>query len=109
MLRQSGAGIGALALTQLLGETLRAESVDAPSVVPRAPHFAPRAKRLIHIFANGGPSQVDTFDPKPLLKNFTANPFRARSSPARATRRRAGGRRSPRSMRSSGAGGAASR
>jgi hypothetical protein len=34
---------------------------------PRAPHFAPKAKRVIHLFMNGGPSQVDTFDPKPAL------------------------------------------
>ncbi len=75
MLRRSGAGIGALALTQLLGENARAESADAPPVGPRAPHFAPRAKRLVHLFANGGPSQVDTFDPKPLLKKFHGKPI----------------------------------
>ncbi len=42
-------------------------SFDAPHV-PKQPHFAPRAKRVIHLFMNGGPSQVDTFDPKPLLE-----------------------------------------
>jgi hypothetical protein len=36
----------------------------------KQPHFAPKAKRVIHIYLNGGPSQVDTFDPKPLLKKF---------------------------------------
>ena len=39
------------------------------------PHFTPKAKRLIHIFANGGPSQVDLFDPKPLLQRFHGKPI----------------------------------
>ena len=34
----------------------------------KAPHFEPKAKRVIHLFLNGGPSQVDTFDPKPALE-----------------------------------------
>ena len=37
-------------------------------VLPKAPHFAPRAKRVILLFQNGGPSQMDLFDPKPELK-----------------------------------------
>jgi hypothetical protein len=36
----------------------------------RPPHFAPRARHVIHIYLNGGPSQVDTFDPKPLLNRY---------------------------------------
>ena len=36
----------------------------------RPPHFPARAKHVIHIYLNGGPSQVDTFDPKPLLKKY---------------------------------------
>ncbi len=39
-------------------------------LAPRPPHYQPRAKHLIHIYLNGGPSQVDTFDPKPLLKKY---------------------------------------
>jgi hypothetical protein len=69
MLCRSGIGIGALALAQLLGESHGA----APSVdplAPKRPHFAPKAKRFVHLFANGGPSQVDTFDPKPLLAKY---------------------------------------
>ncbi|MBM3752961.1 MAG: DUF1501 domain-containing protein [Acidobacteria bacterium] len=42
---------------------------------PRRPHFAPRAKRLIHIFANGGPSHMDTFDPKPALAKYAGQPL----------------------------------
>ena len=36
-------------------------------MAPKAPHFAPTAKRVISLFMQGGPSQVDTYDPKPLL------------------------------------------
>src|SRR5205807_3473091 len=39
-------------------------------LAPRPPQFPPKAKRIIHIFANGGPSHVDTFDPKPLLQKY---------------------------------------
>ena len=41
---------------------------------PRAPHFDPTAKSVIHLFMNGGPSQVDLFDPKPALKKFAGGP-----------------------------------
>ena len=37
---------------------------------PKGPHFAPKAKRVIHLFMNGGPSHVDTFDPKPELAKW---------------------------------------
>ncbi|MFT7513742.1 MAG: hypothetical protein ACI9QL_002956, partial [Candidatus Omnitrophota bacterium] len=69
MLCRSGIGIGALALAQLLGETHAAPPLVDP-LGPKRPHFAPKAKRFVHLFANGGPSQVDTFDPKPLLKKY---------------------------------------
>jgi hypothetical protein len=75
MLRHSGAGIGTLALAQLLSETNQAEASDGPSLAPRRPHFAPRAQRFVHLFANGGPSQVDTFDPKPLLARLHGKPI----------------------------------
>ena len=44
----------------------------APSsaLAPKPPHFKPRAVRIIHLFMNGGPSQIDLFDPKPLLKKY---------------------------------------
>jgi hypothetical protein len=67
MLQQTGAGIGALALAHLLGE---APQVAVAAASGPAPHFAPKAQRFVHLFANGGPSQVDTFDPKPLLAKF---------------------------------------
>jgi hypothetical protein len=41
---------------------------------PKGPHFSPKAKSVIHLFMNGGPSQVDLFDPKPLLKKYEGQP-----------------------------------
>lgn len=69
MLKRSGFGIGALAAASLLDDDARA-AVPANALSPRKPHFTPRAKHIIHVFANGGPSQVDTFDPKPVLAKF---------------------------------------
>ena len=66
LLRRSGLGLGALALNTLLGESLSAADRVNP-LAPQAPHFAPKARRVIHLFMNGGPSHVDTFDPKPAL------------------------------------------
>jgi len=41
-------------------------SVDGPAALaPNRPHLRPKARRIVHLFMNGGPSQVDTFDPKP--------------------------------------------
>jgi hypothetical protein len=70
LLRRSGMGFGSLALGGILADSgllKAADSVDSNPLAPKRPHFAPKAKRVIHIFANGGPSQVDTFDPKPEL------------------------------------------
>jgi hypothetical protein len=73
MLRRSGLGFGSLALLSLLQEPARAGSV--PPLEPRAPQFAPRARRVIFVFLHGGPSQVDTFDPKPLLTRDHGKPL----------------------------------
>src|SRR3954451_19524223 len=89
MLRRCGAGLGAIGLAQLLGDETPARAA-APGLAPRAPHFAPKAKRFVHIFANGGPSQVDMFDPKPLLKKLHGKPipreFIPRAHDAQASR-----------------------
>ena len=63
-----GGGLaGAAAASLMLRDgTLQASVPDESN--PACPHFAPKAKRVIHIFANGGPSHVDTFDPKPALE-----------------------------------------
>lgn len=64
-LSRFGGGLGMLGLAALLGQ----ESQAAPlaPLAPRPPHFAPKAKRILHLFAQGAPSHVDTFDPKPEL------------------------------------------
>ncbi len=70
MLWRASAGFGHLALLGLLGSEAKAaprlSSSEGPLSV-KPPHFAPRAKRVIFLFMHGGPSQVDTFDYKPLL------------------------------------------
>ena len=63
-LSRSGMGIGSLALTGLLSEGSRAD--DQPLTAART-HFEGTAQHVIHVFLNGGMSQVDTFDPKPEL------------------------------------------
>jgi uncharacterized protein DUF1501 len=68
MLRTIGGGFGALGLAGVLAEEARAESANP--LAPRSPHFAPKAKRVIFLFMNGGPSHVDTFDPKPMLTKY---------------------------------------
>ena len=73
-LRRSGMGLGALSLATL--GTSASSPAPAPSpLAPRAPHFAPRAKRVIHFFLNGGPSHVGTFDPKPALTRYAGQPI----------------------------------
>lgn len=71
MLRMSAAGFGSLALAALLDEEARA----ANPLSPRNPHFEARAKRVIFLFMHGGPSQVDTFDYKPLLERDHGKPL----------------------------------
>ena len=72
----SGAGLamGGVALN-LLAPRLRAAPAPSPRLFPPLggfPHFAPTAKRIIYLHMNGGPSHVDTFDPKPSLSKPVA-------------------------------------
>lgn len=74
-LRRAGMGFGALSLAALLGENFFGSSVvnaaDAMDpLAPKPPHFPARAKRVVHIFAQGAPSQIDTWDPKPALARY---------------------------------------
>ena len=74
VLQRSALGVGSLGLLNLLQQepTNAAETQAlATSLSSRPAHFVPRAKRVIHFFLNGGPSHVDTFDPKPMLKRFS--------------------------------------
>jgi len=67
MLSRIGAGFGSLALASVLAESGRADPSSGSPLAPKAPHFAPKAKRVIQLFMPGGPSQVDTFDFKPQI------------------------------------------
>ena len=62
-LSRSGMGMGSLALASMVNASNNPMKLGSP-------HFAAKAKRVVHIFCNGGPSQVDTFDPKPLLDKW---------------------------------------
>ena len=65
-----GMGAGAMALATLLSEQASADAIAARqpyTLLPKQPHWPARAKRVIYLFQNGGPSQVDLFDPKPEL------------------------------------------
>jgi hypothetical protein len=72
MLGQAAVGFGSLALASLLAET--GASSETNPIAPKATHFPPRAKRIIFLFMKGGPSHVDTFDPKPLLDRDDGKP-----------------------------------
>ncbi len=76
LLQRAGAGFGSLALAALLADETRATPSATNPLAPRSPHFKARAKRVIFLFMPGGPSQVDTFDPKPELtkRNGKASP-----------------------------------
>lgn len=72
MLRQAGAGFGALALSYMLEQESHARTTTDPRLLlaPKAPHFSPTAKSVIFLFMEGGPSHIDLFDPKPLLQKL---------------------------------------
>ncbi len=74
MLQRSAGGFGWLALQAMLGgETARA-AVENP-LAPKHTHFPARAKRVVFLLMKGGPSHVDTFDPKPLLQRDHGKPY----------------------------------
>ena len=70
VLNVMGAGFGMVGFRNLVGAE---PSVDP--LLPKAPHFPAKAKRVIYLFLNGGPSQVDTFDPKPKLDEYNGKPI----------------------------------
>lgn len=70
-LETSGHGFGALALASLLSQAEgSSESKRSATNTGQVPHHQPRAKNIIFLFMEGGPSQIDTFDPKPLLNKL---------------------------------------
>jgi len=75
MLRTVAAGFGGFALNGTLGlEALAGRRQSRNSLAPRDPHFPARAKRVIFLFMQGGPSHVDTFDFKPALEKYDGKP-----------------------------------
>ena len=74
-LQNSAAGFGSLAMAALLNDAALGESSSLDPLAPRAPHLPARAKRVIFLFMSGGPSQVDTFDYKPLLTRDDGKPI----------------------------------
>ena len=88
LLRRGGMGLGLLGLAGLAGEEARAGGgASTNPLAPKAPPFEARAKQVVHLFMNGGPSQVDTFDPKPLLAKYHGKPT---PSPNLRTERKTG-------------------
>jgi hypothetical protein len=70
-LAQAGNGFGWLALSWLLQAAAGAAAAPASNpLAPRPPHFAPKARRVISLFMHGGPSHLETFDPKPELQRL---------------------------------------
>ncbi len=68
-------GIGIAALAQLMEQEGRAATAAADPLAPKKPHFPPKAKNVIFMFMEGGPSQIDLFDPKPDLEKWSGKPL----------------------------------
>ena len=79
MLRQAACGFGGVALSALLGNRTSAFGKDVPLL--GRPHFAPKVKSVIFLYMDGGPSQVDSFDPKERLKRDNGKPFAMKREP----------------------------
>src|SRR5689334_14575582 len=85
-LKQSAFGLGSIALGTLMGVPAQAGVTPSPvhpltpsgkwrGVITTPHHFPVRAKRIIHLCMAGGPSHIDTFDPKPMLTKMHGQPF----------------------------------
>src|SRR5437870_9256864 len=99
MLGRMGTGFGMLGLvgllndSGLLGPSAQAADGSRNPLAAKPPHFPAQAKHVIHIYLNGGPSQVDTFDPKPLLEKYAGKKLTVPT--LRTERKTAGALRSP--------------
>ncbi len=75
-LAKAGNGFGALALAWILHQEAAADESRATSpLAPSPPHFPPKAKNIIYLFMHGGPSHLETFDPKPGLERLAGKPL----------------------------------
>src|SRR5262245_14610306 len=102
LLQRSGLGFGMLGLAGLLAAAPGTDPPGSPAdppgapgnpLAPKRPHFRPRARQVVHLFMNGGPSHVDTFDPKPMLDKYHGKPLP--NPNLRTERKTAGAMRSP--------------
>ena len=87
MLRDAASGFGSMALFWMLHQD-RARGENAPAVYdlkPKQPDFAPKVKSVIYLYMGGGPSTVDMFDHKPVLKKYDG-----KDSPTQVSGRRLG-------------------
>jgi hypothetical protein len=82
MLGRIGMGFGALGLGDLLAET---SSISLNPLAVRQPPMPAKAKRVVHLFMNGGPSHLDTFDPKPSLDKYDGKPIPSQLKTERPT------------------------
>ena len=82
-------GVGLLGLAAAMGPEALAAAEGSGPLAAKAPHFPARAKRVIHLWMNGGPSQVDTFDPKPALAKYAGQ--RPEQTVKLTTERKTGG------------------
>ena len=93
MLTRSGMGFGMLGLAGVMAaDGALAASPTGGALAPKRPHFAGKAQRVVHLFMIGGPSQVDTFDPKPSLDKLHGQPL---PSTLRTERKTGAAMRSP--------------
>lgn len=74
LLRGAGSGLGAMAMATMLAEDAAGAVVHDPTK-PRKPHHEPKAKSVIFLFMEGGPSHIDLFDPKPKLNELAGKPM----------------------------------
>jgi hypothetical protein len=84
MLARCANGFGAVALAGLLGDRAfgaSPASLGGSHFAAKPPHFDPKCRNVIFLYMDGGPSSVDTFDPKPLLEKEHGQPFKLKMEP----------------------------
>ena len=81
MLARCAVGFGGIALHALLGERAFGGEAAPGPLAPKPPHFAPKVRSVIFLYMDGGVSQVDSFDPKPLLQQENGKPFKMKMEP----------------------------
>ena len=74
-LAEAGCGFGGLALASLFAADARPAAAAVNPLAPRSPHHPARAKSVIFLFMDGGPSHIDTFDPKPAVNEYAGKPL----------------------------------